>query len=49
MEKHLQGAPLILRAVDLVIAQVEKQDDSSDREEALKLLHELRQNVLSEG
>ena len=43
MEKHLEGNPVILRAIDLVIVEVEKRDDSSDREEALTMLRELRQ------
>ena len=43
MEKHLEGTPVILRAIDLVIAEVERRDDSSDREEALTLLRDLRQ------
>ena len=45
MKKHSEGTPVILRAIDLVIAQVEKRDDSSDRDEALTLLRELRQAV----
>jgi hypothetical protein len=45
MEKHLEGNPVILRAIDLVIAEVEQRDDSSDREEALTLLLQLRQAV----
>lgn len=49
MERHLEGTPLILRAIDLVIAEVETRDASSDREEALTMLRELRQTVVSEG
>ena len=43
MEKHSEETPVILRAIDLVIAEVEQRDDSSDREEALTLLRDLRQ------
>jgi hypothetical protein len=39
---------LILHAVDLVIAEIETRDDSSDREEALTMLRELRQTLLDE-
>jgi hypothetical protein len=46
--KHLEGTPLILHAVDLVIAEIETRDDSSDREEALTMLRELRQTLLDE-
>jgi len=48
MEKRLEGKPLILHAVDLVIAEVETREDSSDREEALGLLGDLRQSLLDE-
>jgi hypothetical protein len=48
MEKHLEGNPVILRAIDLVIADVEKRDDSADRAEALTMLRELRQ-VMTDG
>jgi hypothetical protein len=49
MEKHLEGTPVILRAIDLVIAEVEQRDDSSEREEAHTLLHELRQAVTDDS
>jgi hypothetical protein len=49
MEKHLEGTPLLVHAVDSVIADVEKWDDSSDREEALALLRQLRQTLLNES
>jgi hypothetical protein len=49
MEKHLEGAPLILHAIDLVTADVEKRDDYAEREEALTLLRELRQAVTDES
>jgi hypothetical protein len=49
MEKHLEGTPVILRAIDLVIAEVEQRDDFSEREEALTLLHELRRRLLGES
>jgi hypothetical protein len=48
VEKHLEGKPLILHAVDLVIAEIETRDDCSDREEALALLRTLRQTLLDE-
>ena len=48
MVKHLEGTPVILRAIDLVIADVERRDDSSHREEALTMLRELRQ-VMTDG
>lgn len=46
MERHPEQTPVILRAIDLVIADVEQRDDSPDREEALTLLHGLRENLL---
>jgi hypothetical protein len=49
VEKHLEGNPLILHAVDLVIAEIEQPDESPDREEALTLLRELRQALLTES
>jgi hypothetical protein len=48
VEKHLEGNPLILHAVDLVIAETEQRDQSPDREEALALLRALRQTLLDE-
>ena len=48
VEKHLEGTPLILHAVDLVIAEIETREDSSDRDEGLALLRELRQTLLDE-
>jgi hypothetical protein len=47
VEKHLEGNPLILHAVDLVIAETEQRDQSPDREEAPALLRELRQALLT--
>jgi hypothetical protein len=49
MEKRLEGRPLIVHAVDLVIAEIEQRDESPDREEALALLRELRQALLTES
>ena len=40
---------MILRAIDLVIAEVEIREASSDREEALALLRELREALLTES
>jgi hypothetical protein len=48
VEKQLEGRPLILHAVDLVIAEVETREDSFDREEALALQRDLRQSLLDE-
>ena len=49
MEKRLEGNPLIVHAVDLVIAEIEQREESSDREEALTLLRELRRTFLNES
>ena len=47
METRLEGIPLLLHAIDLVIADHEERTDA-DREEALETLHTLRQKLLSE-
>jgi hypothetical protein len=49
MEKRLEGSPLIVHAIDLVVAEIEQREDSPDREEALTLLRELRQTLLNES
>jgi hypothetical protein len=49
VEKRLEGSPLILHAVDLVVGEIELREDSADREEALALLRALRQELLNEA
>ena len=49
MEKRPDERSLILRAVDLVIADVEQRDDSQDREEGLRLLNRLRESLLDDN
>ena len=42
-EKPLEGAALILRAIELTIAQVEARVEDPDRDESLEVLREMRQ------
>jgi Zn-dependent peptidase ImmA (M78 family) len=45
---HPDANLLLIRAVDLVIADVEQRNDDADRAEALTVLHELRHALLNE-
>ena len=47
METRLEGTPLFLHAIDLVIADRD-QRDAPERAEALEVLHTLRQKLQSE-
>lgn len=42
-EEPLQGVALIVRAIELTIAQVEERVDDPDRDESLEVLREMRQ------
>lgn len=47
MEQRLEGTPLILRAIDLVIADL-KGRNHPERDEQLTQLHALRARLLAE-
>lgn len=48
MEKRLEGVPVTVRAIDLVIADLQGRRHA-DRDEQLELLHHLRSRLLAEA
>ena len=47
METPLEGTPLIVHAIDLVIADLQA-GDHDDSEEQLRMLHSLRAQLIAE-
>ena len=49
VEERLEGAALMLRAIDLTIADIELREDGGDRQEQLQILRDMRERWLEKA